>query len=181
MREANCSTISESCYDAAADMMGLYSCFFPIVQYLNSSDDRVRTAREQFFKGAVLQNFSELEDEYQNSLLICFGEHANVRAMRPLARPKLKHQITLLNAWNHMFEAFGTVDIFLAGLGIRTVTGQAVNRNDFRHARNRILCALRVLHQDCLSLIEASHIAEGKLLEHARAVVQRIDIDRVFD
>lgn len=161
--------------------MNLYSRFFAIVTYLISSDDRVRTVREQLFKSSVIRNYSELEDEYQNRLLISFGEHANVKAMRPLTRPKLKHQLTLLNAWNHTFDAFGTIEVFLAGMGISTGCGQAVNKKEFREAKSRILSAIRVLRQDCLSLIDASHISEGTLLEYAHAVVIGIDLDRIFE
>ncbi|MFF7065579.1 hypothetical protein [Pseudomonas sp. NPDC008258] len=179
MQEANCLT--SSVYEVTVDMMNLYSHFFSIVQYLNSSDDRAWTTRERQFKSSVLCNFSELEDEYQDSLLICFGEHPKVRAMRSLTRPKLKHTITLLNAWNHAFEAFGSVDVFLAGMGIRIGYDQSFNKQDFRQAKNRILCAVRILRQDCLSFIETSHLVESTLLEYARAVVFGIDSDQLFD
>lgn len=180
MQEANCSTINKNVYEVTVDMMDLYSHFFLIVEYLNSSDDRARTARERRFKSSVLCNFSELEAEYQNSLLICFGEHPKVRAMHSLTRPKLKHSITLLNAWNHAFEAFGTVEVFLAGMGIRIAYDQSFNTHDYLQAKNRILHAIRILRQDCLSFIEASHLVEGTLLEHAHAVVLGIDSDQLF-
>lgn len=181
MSTANCSTFDKNSFDAAADMLCLYGYFFPLIKYLTAVVGERLTFHEVAFRDALFQNFNELEDEYQRNLLISFGEHQKIKPFRSLDRPALKYQMTLANAWDYTFEAFGTVEVFMAGLAIRTNDIQGFSHDDFCFARNRILSALKRLYKECLSFIGGCYLGHSFVLEHAHIIVKRLDEDRVFE
>ncbi|APE97091.1 hypothetical protein [Pseudomonas putida] len=180
MKTANCSTSYKSYFDAAADMLELYSYFFPVVKHLAAVADGKLAFHERSFRDSVFQNFHELEGEYQDNLMISFGESKKIKPLRALIRPKLKYQITLLNAWNHMFDAFGSVEVFMAGLGVRVIDTRSFNQYDLCLAKSRILSALRRLYEDCRSFL-GGYMGNNLVLEHASAIVRRLDVNRVFE
>lgn len=181
MLSANDQEFNYGTYDAAADLMGLYGYFFPVRKYFLSICDDALTFHERYLKSSILRNFEELELEYQSNLTISFAEHSDIRPLRSLVRPTLKHEITLANAWDHMFDAFGCVKIFMAGLAVGVECDQEFNQGQYRLAKNRVLCSLRVLYQDCLSFLAACNLARSLSLDHAYAIVSRIDKERVFN
>lgn len=181
MLSANDQNFNYGTYDAAADLMGLYSYFFPIRKYFLSVNDDALTFHERCFKSSILRNFEELECEYQSNLIISFAEHSAIRPLRSLVRPVLKHELTLANAWDHMFDAFGCVKVFMAGLAVGAECDQKFNRGQYKLAKNRVLSSLRILHQDCLSFLGVCNLARSMSLDHAYAIVSRVDKEQVFN
>lgn len=181
MQSDNSSNFEQCAYDATLKMLEMYSHFFQICDYFSSVNDGVLSFHEDVLKASVLRNYSELEDEYQLNLRIFFGECPKIRPLLTLNRPKLDYQITLRNAWAFTFDAFGSVDVFMAGLGIRVGHNEQYSLSDFQRAKQRVLRSIRDLYTDCQKFIESYHIAHGSTPEYAFAVVRRIDLERVFD
>lgn len=179
--QSDSSNYKQCAYDATSELLGLYSHFFQIADYFSSVNDGVLSFHECVLKASVLRNYAELESEYQLNLRICFGECPKIRPLLALKRPKLDHQITLRNAWGFTFDAFGSVDIFMAGLGIRVGHTEKYNLGDFQKAKLRVLYSIRELYNDCKKFIETYHIAHRSTPEYAFALVQIIDIERILE
>lgn len=181
MQSDNRSNYNQCAFDATSEMLALHSHFFPIFDYFSSVSDQALNSQENALKASVLRNYAQLESEYQHNLSICFGECHKVRPLLLLTRPKLDHQITLRNAWSFTFDAFGSVEVFMGGLGIRVGHTQQYNLSDFQRAKQRVSRLIRELYIDCHSFIERCHIAHGNTLDYALAVIRGIDIERVLD
>lgn len=181
MQSDNPSSYNQCAYDAASEMLRLYSHFFQISDHFSSVNDGVLSFHGSVLKASVLRNYAELESEYQLNLRVCFGECPKIRPLFSLKRPRLDHQITLRNAWSFTFDAFGSVDVFMAGLAIRVGHTEQYNLSDFQKAKRRVIRSIRELYIDCHNFIERCHIAHGNTLEYAFAVIRGIDIERVLD
>ncbi|MDR9752058.1 hypothetical protein RG836_11415 [Pseudomonas sp. SZMC_28357] len=181
MQSDKYSNYNQCAFDATSEMLALHSHFFPIFDYFSSVSNEALTFQENALKASVLRNYAELESEYQRNLSICFGECHKVRPLLLLTRPKLDHQITLRNAWSFTFDAFGSVEIFMAGLGIRVGHTQKYNLSDFHRAKQRVSRSIRELYIECQNFIERCHIAHGNTPEYAFAVIRGVDIERVLD
>lgn len=181
MQSDNSSSYKQCAYDATSEMLKLYSHFFQIADYFSSINDAELSFHESVLKASVLRNYAELESEYQLNLSICFGECPKIRPLFELKRPRLDHQITLRNAWGFTFDAFGSVEVFMAGLAIRVGHTEQYNLSDFQRAKQRVLGSIRELYNDCYSFIEGCHIAHGNTLEYAFAVIRGIEIEKILD